>query len=112
MTRLAASEVWYASQNTYALRSRQGVESGRQRPPTFVSTPQHDVSDVVNPATNTSAEEQKRRAATDYDAPERVGRRRRCYRTVSLWVVDELLDDGVAVGERHLRAGQLGVHAV
>ena len=50
MNRLAASEVWYASQNTYALRSRQGVESGRQSPPTFVSTPQHDVSDVVNPA--------------------------------------------------------------
>ena len=29
-----------------------------------------------------------------------------------LGVFDELHDDGVAVGEGHLRAGQLGVHAV
>ena len=29
-----------------------------------------------------------------------------------LGVLDELHDDGVAVGEGHLRAGQLGVHAV
>jgi hypothetical protein len=32
--------------------------------------------------------------------------------TVLLRVLDELHDDGVAVGERHLRAGQPGVHAV
>lgn len=32
--------------------------------------------------------------------------------TVSLGVLDELHDDGVAVGEAHLRAGQLGVQAV
>lgn len=32
--------------------------------------------------------------------------------TVFLWVVDELHDDGVGVGEGHLRAGQPGVHAV
>lgn len=32
--------------------------------------------------------------------------------TVLLGVFDELHDDGVAVGEAHLRAGQLGVQAV
>jgi hypothetical protein len=50
MTWLAASEVWYASQNTKSLRSAQSCAVGRQRPPTVVSTSQHDVCDVLNPA--------------------------------------------------------------
>jgi hypothetical protein len=50
MTRLAASELWYVSQKTNALRSLQGREFGRHRPPTVVSTLQHDVCAVVNPA--------------------------------------------------------------
>ena len=47
---LAASEVWYASQNTKSLRSAQSCAVGRHRPPTVVSTSQHDVCDVLNPA--------------------------------------------------------------
>jgi hypothetical protein len=50
ITLLAASEVWYASQNTNSLRSRQGLVLGRHSPPTSVSTLQHDVCAVVNPA--------------------------------------------------------------
>jgi hypothetical protein len=47
---LAASEVWYASQKTKSLRSAQSCAVGRHRPPTVVSTSQHDVCDVLNPA--------------------------------------------------------------
>lgn len=50
MTWLAASEVWYASQNTNSARSAHTSAVGRHRPPTDVSTSQHDVCDVVNPA--------------------------------------------------------------
>ena len=50
MTWLAASEVWYASQNTKSLRLGQSCAVGRHSPPTDVSTSQHDVFDVLNPA--------------------------------------------------------------
>lgn len=50
ITSFAASVGWYASQNTYSLRSLQSLEFGKQRPPTVVSTLQQDVWETLNPA--------------------------------------------------------------
>lgn len=49
-TALAASEGWKASQKTYSWRFLHNLEFGMHRPPTDVSTLQHEVLETLNPA--------------------------------------------------------------
>lgn len=49
-TAFAASEGWNASQNTYSLRLLHNLELDKHSPPMFVSTLQHDVLEILNPA--------------------------------------------------------------
>lgn len=48
-TAFAASDGWKASQNTYSWRFLHRLEFGKQSPPSFVSTLQHEVLEILKP---------------------------------------------------------------